>query len=499
MVPFEYEGGTAISEGNAMHTLHLRGEDVGAFTYWAWEWDDEGIPEYVTVDRKVSRPVIEELDRALPGALESEASLSEGEVRAALRAAPLMPGLRERAMDEPSRELLMVHRCTSGAFAALDTEHALSASLGRLLLPIGFLATLRKRSREFGSENVEVRVLPAPSCVRVPWELLVTGDPNHPDQRLLELARIVTMAPLLGRDGDSAVPHPEWTARKDEPPLYLIDPAVGGVKRVLSAPQSDAWATRLGQHAEAAGVGVGVVHTPIGREWLSEELSRRRSRFMYIGHVVAGEETAGKTSLVLNDGFETYGLGRRTGPGGMLRYLTAQDLVAGTVGHEVNARNLSEEHNLPVVQAVQAEYGEGPLFPSRAVSPDGVVREIPGEQLWPMPPRVALIACQSGADFSHAEPFGLVTAFLELGAELVTATRWVLLTDTAFALVSRAEPLIQMAIAIDEMHQQDDPLMQLARWQRERLNAWRTSGSLADSPLTWAAVTNYHAPDRTIR
>jgi hypothetical protein len=120
-----------------------------------------------------------------------------------------------------------------------------------------------------------------------------------------------------------------------------------------------------------------------------------------------------------------------------------------------------------------------------------------------MPPRVALIACQSGTDLGHAEPFGLVTAVLELGAELVTATRWPLLTDEVFrfddATTQARTPFTDLALAVDEFHDTDDPISALNLWQRESLDRWRAEPSWANSPLTWAAVTTHHAPDRTDR
>ena len=145
---------------------------------------------------------------------------------------------------------------------------------------------------------------------------------------------------------------------------------------------------------------------------------------MYIGHVTANESTAGKTALRLNDSAQMYGLGGRHG---RHRDLTAQDLMAGTVGNETVLDRLSDDMRLPRDQAVRTEFEGQPTYPAGTLDATGKVHEVPGRDLSPMPPRAALIACGSGADVCHIEPFGLATALLENGAELVTATRWTLL------------------------------------------------------------------------
>ena len=479
-----------------MLTLHLRGEDVGDTGYWAWEWSDRGEPEFTTVDRGELDAALQKLDAALPELLPSEAALRETQALTMLRSGPQAPGMAELLrrlgpsgtsgpQERKYREALMIQRCVTGALSGLDSERELMTMLGDLLLPDRLVRTIRERRAE---GSVELRVLPAPSCVRVPWELLVTGSTAEPDERLLDLASVVTMAPLLGRDGDSTIPHPSWEAVRSAPSLHVIDARVPAAGPVLSSDAEQRWAEVID--------GGSVAEPGIGREWLSDQLQRQRSRFVYVGHVAATESTAGKTAMVLDDPPTLYGLGGRSGA---VRYLTAQDLLAGTVGHEQHFRNLSERSMLPVEEAVAKEYDGRPVFLPAARGDGDRPREVPGRELWPMPPRVGLIACHSGADHAHAEPFGLVTALLENGAELVTATRWVLLSDWVFQHVADAEPLDGMAVAVDGMLEAEDPFAELAAWQRTRLAAWRESGELADSPLTWAAVTHHHAPDRTIR
>ncbi|MDQ0681459.1 hypothetical protein QFZ56_000422 [Streptomyces achromogenes] len=117
----------------------------------------------------------------------------------------------------------------------------------------------------------------------------------------------------------------------------------------------------------------------------------------------------------------------------------------------------------------------------------------PGERIWPAPPRVALIGCESGGDLRFAESFGLATAMIHNGAEVVTATRWTLPTSFAFhrlaGLPESVRPRTEAVIAVDTAHESADPVARLADWQRERLDRWRTEGGIAYSPLLWAAMT----------
>lgn len=195
-----------------------------------------------------------------------------------------------------------------------------------------------------------------------------------------------------------------------------------------------------------------------------------------------------------------YGLGSRTG-GRFLdwRYLTAQDLVAGTVGHNKWLIHLSQVSRKTLADSTVNEYGTQIRYPAAAMRGQEVA-EIIGRELWPMPPRAGLVACQSGTDLGNVEPFGLVTAILENGAELVLATRWTLLTDYVFqhGWGFKETPFTDMAFAVDELLDEEDLISEFIQWKRERLREWRDNPNLANSPLTWAALTVFHAPDRTV-
>lgn len=111
---------------------------------------------------------------------------------------------------------------------------------------------------------------------------------------------------------------------------------------------------------------------------------------------------------------------------------------------------------------------------------------------WQIPPRVALIGCESGGDARDHDHLGLTMACVALGAELVTATRWVLPTDQAlveaFGSVN-GSPLQELVLAVDAAHAAPDPIAALAQWRSERWATWRASGRPEDHPLLWAALT----------
>ena len=509
--------------GASVRSLHLRGEDVGDQSYWAWEWSDgRGSVAFATVDRGELRRAVDALTEALPGLVGAETTADRAELEVLLRTAELAPGLRALAEDalastdaartDRLRELLMVHRCTAGPLTDPARERDLVAGLASLLVQRTLVAALRQAVAELGPDRVELRVLPSASCAQVPWEILPTG--GEADERLLDLARVVTMAPILVRDGDDRRPHPAWAERRTAPPLYIVDPHVGpehGIGSVLLADEDQAgsresqqgrWRNRIARH-RVDGTLIGDVGEPgFDRNVLSRRLLETQpSRLFYFGHVSSADGKAASSGLVLADSFENYGFGPRTGAHGARRDFTAQDAFVGTLGRSLRLARLADGSGGDAARARRSSFGRGPRHPDVVVAPDGTIRELAGERIWPMPPRVALIACRSGGDLGHPEPFGLVTAFLELGAELVTATRWALFTDAVarhgYGLA--ATPLGDLAEAVDDVQQSTDPLQALADWQRTRLAAWRSDPGVATSPLTWAAVTNIEAPDRTVR
>jgi hypothetical protein len=110
---------------------------------------------------------------------------------------------------------------------------------------------------------------------------------------------------------------------------------------------------------------------------------------------------------------------------------------------------------------------------------------------WPMPPRVALVACASGGDYRFDEANGLVAAMILAGAVLVTATLWSLPTTAGYRSLAEGEladdPMGELIIAVDDAHQQEDAVLALGRWQRRQMRRWR-SGDTTAHPVFWASV-----------
>ena len=257
------------------------------------------------------------------------------------------------------------------------------------------------------------------------------------------------MAPLVTRDG-GGLQHPSWT--RTNRTIHVVDPRYrDGRSSVLL--NSVRWSQRLdADKSSDRGFAVQDSKATPERVWQALQREPPPSRFFFLGHVIADPDSPSRSAIVLPDDNNQ-----------PTRFTALDLLLADSAPSEPDAR-------------------------------------MPDSTVWPVPPRVALIACESGTDLGHVEPFGLPTAFLELGAELVTATRWTLLTDRSFELMgSSATPLLDLSLKIDELHDSDDPIHGLSEWQRERLQAWRTTGAIGDSPLIWAAVTNFYAPDRTDR
>jgi hypothetical protein len=134
-------------------------------------------------------------------------------------------------------------------------------------------------------------------------------------------------------------------------------------------------------------------------------------------------------------------------------------------------------------------------------------------QRWPMPRRVAFIACQAD-DAGYVEQTGLTLAAVNAGARTVIATRWSLPTD-ATARTSASlppadgeagsqehegrRPTTDVALAVDRALAAADPMTVLRQWQLAELAAWRTADTTATrrahAPLLWAALVGYVLPD----
>ncbi|MFJ4788463.1 CHAT domain-containing protein [Streptomyces sp. NPDC088794] len=353
----------------------------------------------------------------------------------------------------------------SGALATYEEEFRLARMLAEVLWPPGLTDQIRQVSAQLGRPLM--RLQPSPRVAQVPWELLaVDGDDS--DVRLIDLVDIATTAPAsLRRAGTTPTdqdPDPDSDAV-----VLVLDPRVPGFRAdsplgsVLGQPVSDPALLSLVRRRLDAGTVLPSVATPaeafrridLDRDWLGEALRKGARRLMYVGHVSGAPVEGGQSedvTLHLCCGPETTGMAE---PVRTHRPLSAKDLLLGTL-------------------------------PLRA---DGV----PGAHLWPAPPRVALIACESGGDLRFAESFGLATAMIHNGAHLVTATRWVLPTSFAFhrlaGLPESVRPLTEAVVAVDAAHEDHDPVRHLGVWQRQLLDQWRADGRIEHSPLLWAALT----------
>ncbi|WOX14737.1 CHAT domain-containing protein [Streptomyces sp. N50] len=348
-----------------------------------------------------------------------------------------------------------------GALAEHGSERRLTRTLAEALWPEQLTAQIRQVAEQAGRPLV--RIQPSPRVAQVPWELLAVDDGT--DVRLIDLADVVTTAPASLRP---AKPTPA-TAQNTGPVVLVLDPRVPGFRAdsplgsVLGPPGSDPELMSLVRRRLDAGAVVPSVATPteafrrtdLDRDWLSGVLTKGARRLMYVGHVSGapvegGQSEDGTLHLCCDAGAPGLAEPLRTH-----RPLSAKDLLLGSL-------------------------------PLRA---DGE----PGARIWPAPPRVALIGCESGGDLRFAESFGLATAMLHNGAELVTATRWVLPTSFAFHRLAQlpvsVRPLSEAIVAVDTAHEDEDPVRSLGGWQREQLDRWRADGRIEHSPLLWAAMT----------
>ncbi|MFJ9678577.1 hypothetical protein ACIRP2_11020 [Streptomyces sp. NPDC101194] len=348
----------------------------------------------------------------------------------------------------------------SGALADHRAERRLARTLGEALWPEELTAQIRQVSARAGRPLV--RVQPSPRVAQIPWELLAVDDAGT---RLLDLADVVTTAPTsLRRQKATERPTPH-----SGPVVLVLDPRVPGFRAdsplgsVLGPPGSDPELLSLVRsHLDTGAVKPSLTtpaeafrRTDLDRDWLGGALRKGARRLMYVGHVSGAPVAGGQSedgTLHLCCGPQTVGL---TEPVRTHRPLSAKDLLLGT---------------LPL-------RGDGE----------------PGARIWPAPPRVALIGCESGGDLRFAESFGLATAMLHNGADLVTATRWTLPTSFAFHRLAdvpeSVRPLSEAIVAVDAAHEDRDPVHRVCRWQREQLDRWRADGRIEHSPLLWAAMT----------
>ncbi|MEV6770018.1 hypothetical protein AB0N05_15475 [Nocardia sp. NPDC051030] len=370
------------------------------------------------------------------------------------------------ALPAPGTEGGLESALTTGELASCEGENALAQQLSATFLPY----KLAVRLHELYVQGVRplIRIQPSPRVAQIPWELIAPD----PDLRLVDIADVSVLAPPGIVHAPARVAR-SWSETRTLPVVAILDPRIPGFRAdsalgsVLGRMDSAApLAALVAEHSSKRRL-VPVVDDPltafrrtdVDRDWLGEVLRAGASRLLYVGHVTAAPPASGQSesaTMHLACTAETHGFApvqRNHRP------LSARDLLLGT-------------HTLT----------DDPRS---------------GPQLWPIPSRVALIACESGGDLRFGEALGLIAAMLTGGAELVTAGRWPLPTDLAFQRLGGAppesRPLQDAVCAIDAAHEQPDPVAVLNQWQRTRLAAWRKGGLIEDSPLVWAAFATVDA------
>lgn len=444
-------------------TVLLSGEDAGnSYYFWQWLDDEPTVPRAFEVPAAELAIALKQLDESLPG------GFPDGEPEALLR----------------------------GAFGTPDAEARLARELGRLLIHENLASELVERHEQYGSP-VLIRVLPSPSCTRVPWELL---DYSGLGDRLVSISD-VSMDPPVGIYGvRDRQPEP----RTDGGAVYVIDPRRTGLLPLLNDREVDSVRELLTGAVE----GNGEVQGLVTRDDLSRLLSAEPhpSRFVYFGHVAnvgsrPGSEPGsepGESAMVLSDNANVYGVTDVVRERSDLPYsrpLSALDLLYGTTNPTVRAAEIASSWAY--------SSGMGIKYPADL--------GVEGWRIWPMPSRVALIGCESGGDLKHVEPYGLVMACLNAGAGLVTATRWTIPTDLIFRSGDDAddtdpEPLIELVKKVDYAHKSAEPVATIAQWQREQLEKWLASNDFMNkkrlnpySPILWASLATTIAPRKEPR
>ncbi|MFE2995399.1 hypothetical protein ACFXG4_10365 [Nocardia sp. NPDC059246] len=369
---------------------------------------------------------------------------------------------------------------TTGELASYPAENTLAQYLSSTFLPYN----LAVRLHELYSQGIRphIRIQPSPRTAQVPWELIAPD----PEVRLVEIADVSVLAPT-GIVHAPARATRSWAETRTLPVVAILDPRVPGFRAdsalgsVLGRMAADApLAALVATHAAADRLSPAVGdplaafrRTDLDRAWLSRTLHAGAARLLYVGHVTAAAPESGRSeSATLHLSCTA------ASPGCAPAYrdhrpLSARDLLLGThaltdgAGHDYSGN------------------GHGAAVPRT------------GPEIWPIPSRVALIACESGGDLRFAEPLGLVAAMLTGGAEVVTAGRWPLPTDLAFhrfaGTPTTTHPFQEAVCAIDAAHESPDPVAALNAWQRAHLAAWRSTGEIQHSPLIWAAFATVDA------
>jgi hypothetical protein len=429
-------------------TLVLRFADVGIATYASLRV--VGQPSR-TVTWVVEEPILlaalGELADALPDPHGSETrrdaidrALTRGPFAAPSTELTVAYILGVLLISAPAWQLLT--ECVSSPRAVLFVSP--SARLAAVPWALLALPTSGPTPEELIRARAEAITRTGPTAARIPWQLADIGA--HTDgHRLIELVDVLMAVP------PNIVHSPRtparWDDRRDGPPLLVLDPRVPGQRpdsdlgSVLGRPSDQTpLAHYYAQFMQRRPV-LPDVDAPMelfrradaDREWLSNQLAKEPSRLVFVGHASAAD---------------------------------------GDLGHADRAAlHLAEQRPLTAADLMSLR--------------------------WPMPPRVAMLACASGGDYRFDEATGLVAAMILGGAQLVTATLWSLPTTAGYRQFAPgsdrgigADPMADVIIAADRAHDDTDAGCAVNRWQREQMRRWR-DGDVTASPLYWAALVTF--------
>ncbi|CAM5273830.1 CHAT domain-containing protein [Mycolicibacterium aubagnense] len=322
----------------------------------------------------------------------------------------------------------LIRSLAAGPFATVARERELARLLGALL-PDEAWDLVRQYTDE--PEPPVLFVSPSARLGRVPWGLLAQPTGND-DRRLIELTDLLLAVP------PNIANAPRRQANPAGPPLLLLDPKVPGQRpdsalgSVLGRPSSDTVLARhfAGRPALPAVTEPGQLfrRADADRLWLADQLAQQPARLVYVGHASAAPDRDGSADQA--------------------------------------ALHLAEPEPLTAADIM-----------------------VMG---WAVPPRVALLACASGADYRFDEATGLVAAMILGGAQVVTATLWSLPTTAGYrtATSGDCDPMSEVIIAVDMAHEATMPARAVNRWQRDCLRRWRT-GDATLSPVYWAALMTF--------
>lgn len=311
-------------------------------------------------------------------------------------------------------------------------EREVSEELGERLL-----ADVEEELAAVPESKPLVVIRPSRTLADLPWGLLTLPSGG----RMLQRARVRIGLPL-------GLQMQRSTQGTDAQGIAAVVDPHSSAPPILDRHGRRRWRGLLGEVSAKGEPG-----SVLKRTDFSQLLRAGARGLLFYGHCV--DSHVGRLSqmgLLLSD---THELAGRQHP----RILSARDLVVGTLSA-----------------------GEPGL-------PDGV----PGAELWPMPPRAAIIGCSSGLDARGVEPLGLAGVLHNNGADWILGTLWDVPSDAASngAASQLAEAALRCLVA-------DDPDDAFDEWQRSALQRWLDDPAGAPDPRTWASATVFTSADAVV-